>query len=108
MHEVPVVLLIALTNTLADILMKQFGHANGHKMGSEQNGELVAPNLSHYELISGALLELVFNVTFHFSEVTICYPHYNITEQKYVKLCSPTLYYHPVRVMFIHVAIQIK
>lgn len=36
MHEVPVVLLIALTNTLADILMKQFGHANGHKMGSEQ------------------------------------------------------------------------
>lgn len=35
MHDVPVVLLIVLTNTVADILMRQFGHANGDKMGSE-------------------------------------------------------------------------
>lgn len=35
MHDVPVVFLIVLTNTVSDILMKQFGHANGHEMGSE-------------------------------------------------------------------------
>ncbi len=28
-------LLIILTNTASDILMKQFGHANDHKMSSE-------------------------------------------------------------------------
>lgn len=28
-------LLIALTNIVSDILMKQFGHPNGHEMGSE-------------------------------------------------------------------------
>ena len=35
MRDGPVVFLIALTNTVSDILMKQFGHANGHEMGSE-------------------------------------------------------------------------
>lgn len=35
MHDVPVFLLIVLTNTVAVILMKQFGHANGHKRDPE-------------------------------------------------------------------------
>lgn len=35
MHDVPVVLLIVLTNTAAAILMRQFGHANGDEMVSE-------------------------------------------------------------------------
>ena len=36
MHVIPVALLIAVTFTVADILMKQFGHANRHEMISGQ------------------------------------------------------------------------